>query len=85
MFFGVAVAWPLTGVLLRYAAARSRRSIAIAGLLIHYVAGITLVGATLGPSPRAILGHTKMASLVSIAVVVYLAGQVLIWRGVRKL
>ena len=85
MFFGVALEWPLAGVVIWRIPKGRRRSVAQEGLIIHYLSGVALAGWSLNQFQRTALGRRPTAVLVSLGLVAYVAGQVAIWRGVRRL
>ncbi len=85
MFFGVALEWPLAGFALRLVPAKRRRSVAGALLRVSYVSAVGLAASSLDASQRVSLSRGTMGLLVGISFGVYLVGQLLIWRKVRRL
>ena len=85
MFFGVAVEWPLAGIVLWCVPKHRRRGVAQAGLVVHYLSGVVLAVSSLNQFQRAALRRQPITLLVAVGLVAYLAGQVAIWRSVRGL
>ncbi len=85
MFFGVALWWPLVGVGMWLCPEWRRARVGRAALVLHYLSGVGLVGYSLNRFQRAALGVTVLALLVGVGILVYVAGQVAIWQGIRRL
>jgi hypothetical protein len=85
MFFGAALWWPLVGVGIWLSPDGRRGRVARAALVLHYLSGVWLAGSSLNRFQWAALGVWLTAIPVGVGIVVYLAGQVAIWRGIRRL
>jgi hypothetical protein len=83
MFFGVALVWPLLGVILGKVPGARRRKVAVAFLLAHYAFGIALEAAGLNASQRETLAAPGMRGWVALSFAGNAAGQAFLWRSLR--